>query len=942
MAETTREMVVRLTMDAGGFKKTASEINRQIRNIDSEIKAMGGDPSRSLLEEKLGLQQKAVDNLQKAVEQARQKFVDADTDAKKLLAAKQLSGLETELAKAEAKATALKNQLSAANYIKWGGMITGFGRAMRRMGQKFTMYIGAPLAALGISSFNAFKDYEMALARLKAVLPEAGEEIERLNQAALEMSETIPVSYEEIMAIMTSLAKAGVPVGEIEGMTLALARMSAVTGMTAEEVGTSMVMFMNSMGLPMGNVDQLGAALVRLADESIATEGDIFSMATRMAATGSLAGMSATEVLSLAAAFASMGVNAEAGGTSASKLMKRMQLAAETGQGIEGFADVMGVSAEEFTKMWDSSAADTMLAFFQGLSDMDTSGQQSVLAMLDEMGLTEIRMSNLIALGAKRPDMFQSLMGTGAEGFAENTALIEKAGIIFETTSGQMDMLANTTRNAQADLGENVADTFQPIIDKVGELVKGFGELDEETQTRWVNIGATLVGVGAGATLIGTAAEGVGKIVTFAGKINGGEVRLFSKLIGALGGPAGGWLLAAAGAAGVVAALNSIQSPAEQIINGLKNIVIDLDEESYNTTMAALAEVKAQADALSGETGERNKNISTAVKAGYGTDDMYGTALGYEAMFTQNQISEIAGEYAGRIDELNAAIGAETDKGAQAVLAQQRDALQAEWDAQTQAAKAAYMASVSALVAGMMQSQPEAKAALEQAAKDQSYDILAAMENTIRQVMATDDQATIDALWASFFTPDILNKYFEGQSFESIVPATAVDLLRQELMGSLSTALSAMGGEDSLAYQLHQSILGDPLTRDLFDPTMLNGGALDGIVELLDWKNAGEQAGIDFGDALTPGLSDAITDSIPDVSGAMDSMQTQLVSQAAAMGAAVASAFNNNLNFNLPNATGGGQVNVNVGGATGATGIYQIRRELNNANNRTRRGYGNG
>ena len=941
MAETTREMVVRLTMDAGGFKKTASEINRQIRNIDSEIKAMGGDPSRSLLEEKLGLQQKAVDNLQKAVEQARQKFVDADTDAKKLLAAKQLSGLETELAKAEAKATALKNQLSAANYIKWGGMITGFGRAMRRMGQKFTMYIGAPLAALGISSFNAFKDYEMALARLKAVLPEAGEEIERLNQAALEMSETIPVSYEEIMAIMTSLAKAGVPVGEIEGMTLALARMSAVTGMTAEEVGTSMVMFMNSMGLPMGNVDQLGAALVRLADESIATEGDIFSMATRMAATGSLAGMSATEVLSLAAAFASMGVNAEAGGTSASKLMKRMQLAAETGQGIEGFADVMGVSAEEFTKMWDSSAADTMLAFFQGLSDMDTSGQQSVLAMLDEMGLTEIRMSNLIALGAKRPDMFQSLMGTGAEGFAENTALIEKAGIIFETTSGQMDMLANTTRNAQADLGENVADTFQPIIDKVGELVKGFGELDEETQTRWVNIGATLVGVGAGATLIGTAAEGVGKIVTFAGKINGGEVRLFSKLIGALGGPAGGWLLAAAGAAGVVAALESIKSPSEQIIDGLKNIVIDLDEESYNATMAALAEVKAQADALSGETGEKNRNISTAVKAGYGTDDMYGTALGYEAMFTQNQISEIAGEYAGRIDELNAAIGAETDKGAQAVLAQQRDALQAEWNAQTQAAKAAYMASVSALVAGMMQSQPEAKAALEQAAQD--YDVLAAMENVTSQVMQADynDQAAIDALWASFFTPDILNKYFEGQRFEDIIPSTAVDLLRQELTTSLKTSLEKAGGDESLAYTLLQAILTDPLAAGLYDMT-LTQGALDGLVELLDLKNAAEQAGENFGDVFTPGLSDAITESVPGVSGAMDSMQTQLVSQAAAMGAAVAAAFNSNVNFRLPNAAGGGGgVNVNVNSPT-AVDIYNIRKGLTDASRRAARGYGAG
>ena len=389
----------------------------------------------------------------------------------------------------------------------------------------------------------------------------------------------------------------------------------------------------------------------------------------------------------------------------------------------------------------------------------------------------------------------------------------------------------------------------------------------------------------------------------------------------------------------LVAALESIESPTEKIVNSLTNIPISLDQQSLDATMNSLAAVKAQADALSGETGEKNRNISTAVKAGYGTDDMYGTALGYEAMFTQNQIGEIAGEYAGRIDELNAAIGAETDKGAQAVLAQQRDALQAEWNAQTQAAKASYMASVSALVAGMMQSQPEAKAALEQAAQD--YDVLAAMENVTSQVMQADynDQAAIDALWASFFTPDILNKYFEGQRFEDIIPATAVDLLRQELTTSLKTSLEKAGGDESLAYTLLQAILTDPLAAGLYDMT-LTQGALDGLVELLDFKNAAEQEGANFGDALTPGLSDAITDSIPGVSGAMDSMQTQLVSQAAAMGAAVATAFNNNLNFRLPNATGGG-VNVNVNSPT-AVDIYNIRKGLTDASRRAARGYGAG
>ena len=949
MSETARQMVVRLTMDAGNFTRTAQEINRQIKAIDSEIKNMGDSKgAKTKLEEKLELQKQAVENLKKALESAKSRFNEADTEAKRLMEAKKVAGLESQLIAAEGKAAALNRQLSAANYIRYGSMIKNFGSAMRRMGQYFSMYIGMPLAALGISSFNAFKDYEMALARLQSALPGAEEEVSRLNEAALKMSETIPVSYEEIMAIMTALAKAGVPTEEIDGMTLALARMSAVTGMTAGELSTDMVMFMNSMGLPMGNIDQLGAALVRLADESIATEEGIFSMATRMAATANLTGFSATEVLSLAAAFASMGVEAEAGGSAASKLMKKMQLAAETGDGLEGFAQVMGITGEEFMSGWKQSPADSMLAFFQGLADLDASGEQSVTAWLEEMELNEIRLSNLIALGASNPDMFEGLMGSGKEGFAENTALVEKAGIIFETTSGQMDMLANSTRNAQADLGENVADAFGPLIEKVGEMVKKFGELDETTQTRWVNVTAGIIGAAGVATMFGRVVEGVGGLVGWIGKIKSGEATMATKLLGALAGPAGGWLLAGLGLAGVVAALNSIESPSEKIINNLKNIEIGLDEDSYNATMKAIAEVKAQTDALAGEQGEYNKNVSLAVKAGYGTADMFGTALGYEALLTQNQIGEIAGEYAGRIDELNAAIGAETDKGAQAVLAQQRDALQAEWNAQTQAAKASYMASVSALVAGMMQSQPEAKAALEQAAQD--YDVLAAMENVISQVMATDDQAAIDALWASFFTPTVMDKYFEGQRFEDIIPATAVDLLRQELTTSLKTSLEKAGGDESLAYTLLQSILTDPLAAGLYDAT-LTQGALDGLVELLDFKRAGEEAGKNYSEALTPGLADGIDEAAVPAGEAMDRLQADLVARAAsmgkAMGDAATAAWKSNLGFGMPGmpgAAGSSSVffnadNVNINNGSDA---YNLARIIARQNQRLLRGYGKG
>jgi len=489
--------------------------------------------------------------------------------------------------------------------------------------------------------------------------------------------------------------------------------------------------------------------------------------------------------------------------------------------------------------------------------------------------------------------------------------------------------------NAAADAGENLVDPIQNIMTKITDLLGKFGELDEGTQN-WI------LGIGGGLAVGGPALVGLGNVVSAVGKITtaiGKAKTATGTLQSAISNPALWGVVAGVGAVALlVAAIESIESPTEKIINSLTNIPISLDEDSYNATMAALAEVKAQADALSGETGEKNRNISTAVKRGYGTAEMYGTALGYEATLTQSQIAEIAGRYSDKYDELNAAIGAaKTDADAKRI-ADERDALKANWDAEVAQAKANYMASVSALVSGMMQAQPEAKAALEQAAKD--YDLLVALDNVTRQVMATDDMAAAEALWAGLFTPDIMNKYFEGQRFENLTPATVVEVLRQELITSLKTSLEKAGGDESLAYTLLQSILTDPLAAGLYDAT-LTQGALDGLVELLDFKNAAEQSGINFGNALTPGLSDAITESIPGVSGAMDSMQTQLVSQAAAMGAAVAAAFNNNLKFNLPNATGGGQVNVNVGSPT-AVDIYNIRKGLTDASRRAARGYGAG
>lgn len=991
MAETTREMVVRLTMDAGGFKKTATEIDRQIRNIDKEIKGMGGDPAKSKLEEKLGLQQKAVENLQKAVEDARKKLNDADTDAQKLLAAKQLAGLESQLQTATTQAERLKQQLSAANLIKFGTLASNFGKSMQRMGRTMSLYVSGPLMALGGKAYKTALDFESATVSMQKTIDETDTtKYADIEAAFKSLSETTPVGYTELMELAGQAGALGVSADEVIEFVKSVAMISE----TADDLDASsganvLARFLNVTDQgSFENITRTASAVTALGNNLATTEGEMLAMAQRMASTGELAGMSNEAILALAAGLTSVGINAEAGGSAAGKLMKQMQLAGETGRRamqefseysetagmsardlqlaadsskwveataidlgrtkkevkdmvasmvkLEQFSGVMNVTPAQFIAGWNENAGQSVLDFFIGLNEIETStGEESVLSKLQEMGLTEIRLSNMIAAAAANPDIFVRAMEISNQAYEQNTALAEEAEKRYATAESYQRTQLNRMENAAADAGENLVDPIQNIMTKITDLVGKFGELDEGTQD-WI------LGIGGGLAVGGPALIGLGKVISAVGEITTaiGKARTStSALQAAISSPTLWGVVAGVGAVSLlVAAIESIESPTEKIINSLTNIPISLDEESYNATMAALAEVKAQADALSGETGERNKNISTAVKRGYGTADMYGTALGYEATLTQSRIAEIAGRYSDKYEELNAAIGAaKTDADAKRA-AEERDALKANWDAEVAQAKANYMAQVSALVSGMMQGQPEVKAALEQAAKD--YDLLVALNEVQEKASVALPGEDISDLWAGIFTQDVRDRFFEGKRLDELAAGIAGEDLREALMASMRDALAKAGGEDSFAYTLLETILGDPLTSGMYDQT-LTTGALDGLVELLDYKNAAEQAGTNFGEALTPGLSDAITESIPGVSGAMDAMQEQLVGQAAAMGAAVAAAFNNNLKFNLPNATGGG-VNVNVGSLNNATTIYAIRKGLTDAAKRAARGYGRG
>ena len=867
MAETIREMVVRLSMDAGGFKKTSADIRGQIKNIDKEIKAVGdsSDKTIGLMTEKLAAQKAGIENLKGAVDVAKGNLEKAETAADKLLAAKRLSNLETQLQTATAEAKKLEDKLNAVKLMEFGSLATNFGRTMKRMGRSMSLYVTAPLAALGGKAYKTALDYESATVSMQKTIDETdATKYEDIEASFKEISETAPVAYTELMELAGLAGALGVGADDVVQFVKAIAMISETADdLDAHSGAKALAEFLNITDKgSFKNIDNVSSTITELGNNMNTTEGQITEMALRMAATGTLAGLSQAQILALAASFSSLGIESQAGGSAASKMMKKMQVASEVGAkgykefsdyyaemgldmlsvrelqleaddadwvagmaqnmgktkkeikamissivDLDQFAGTMGVTMGEFGDQWQENPAQSMLDFFKGLSELETKeGEETVLARLDAMGLTEVRLSNLIAGAASNPELFIAAMDMADAAYEQNTATFDEAQKRYATAQSQQDVTMNKMENTAADLGENLVDPIQSVMGKVSDLVGKFGELDEKSQNTVIAIAAGFAVGGPIMAGIGTTVSGIGSIATAAGKMI--ESGTWGKVTGFLSSPVLWGVAAGVGIYLLLDSIGQVEGKAETLLTNLSNIELKLDPEKYAEVLAGIEKVRAESDALSGDKTKGLEGVSQAVKAGYGTSDMYGQALGFEIALSKTNIAQESAKYGAQISDMNAeivelvAVGEDKLAGE---LAQKRDSTQAEWDQKVQEIRLAFTKSLSELYAGM--NTPENKKLLEDAAEE--YDLLAFLESTLTQAMETDDLDAMDGIWKSLFTPAVLENYFNGQKFEELVPFNAVSELRTALIEKLTLTAGTVN-EDGSANTFWQAILGDP------------------------------------------------------------------------------------------------------------------------------------
>lgn len=384
--------------------------------------------------------------------------------------------------------------------------------------------VSSVLAAAGISAalkeikegfdecVQASMDFESAITGVAKTTDLTDEELADMSDAIKAMSTEIPASTTEIAAVAEAAGQLGIQKDALLDFTRVMTRLGTATNMTAEDAATALARFANITGMSADNYDRLGAVIVDLGNNFATTESEITQMGTRLASGGRLAGLTEPQIMALAAAMSSVGIEAEAGGTAMTQTLNAIEKAVATGEdSLQSFADVAGMSADSFAEMWNTDALGALTAFIRGLGNLDEQGESAVL-VLEDLGLTGIRQSNMLKSLALAADQMDSAVQTANTAWDENIALTNEANKRYATTQSKLDMMQNAYNNLKVAVGDAFTPALRDAYDAGTDVLNVLGEFVQENPALVKGV-VTFTGVVGGATVALTAYAAISKVI---------------------------------------------------------------------------------------------------------------------------------------------------------------------------------------------------------------------------------------------------------------------------------------------------------------------------------------------------------------------------------------------------------------------------------------------
>ena len=607
MASNIGDLVATAQLDISPFRTSSAQLKVLLRGLDSQLKIVEnsykgqGNKLNGLKASYLQTGKVLEATQALLVQQARTyqnlkmetgSLNNATGEQKvRLLGAKAaMEATAAKVAELQNKYNALGRELSVFN--RFGKSAINFGNKMKKVGQTLegvgsalNRGVTVPMVAGAGAVVKAAISWESAFAGVKKTNDEVVDSTGRVTYSYQDLESglrglatKLPASHQQIAAVAEAAGQLGIKTENVVSFTKTMIDMGESTNMSAEQAATSLARLANITKLPQDKFSNLGSAIVDLGNNFATTESEITEMALRLAGAGTQIGLTHGDILGLATALSSVGVEAEMGGSAVSKIMVKMQVAAKTGlaqmeqlsaktgmtrrelelmssnnskgfknladsigmttnemngiikssRDLENFGKIAGMSAQEFKQAFEKDAIGAIQKFLQGLGDAEKHGS-SAIEMLNEMGIKEVRLRDSLLRAANAQDLFKNAVARGNKAFNENTALTNEANKRYETTASKLKILRNELVETAIKFGGPLLDAIrngvkagEPYLKMLSQMADDFNSLDKAQQQNIIKWGLIIAAVGPALSLFGKASKVIGSTSIGIGRFSRG------------------------------------------------------------------------------------------------------------------------------------------------------------------------------------------------------------------------------------------------------------------------------------------------------------------------------------------------------------------------------------------------------------------------------------
>ena len=533
-------MVIQLGLDSTKMTDSLTKARNQLKTFEQQVKAQnglasfyqkGGQAAQAYQKQQLTLN-KAIETQSQLLKKLKASY-DEEVAANGAMSkkAQRLAGqIEIGNGKLAQYAGQLQNvakqaYLASSRLNVFGEKAYNFGSKLQVAGGIFDNISNstrglsvAVLGGMGLATKAAI-EFEDALAGVKKTVNPTETELSNLSAEIREMAKELPASTTKIANVAEAAGQLGIKKENIMEFTRTMIDMGVATNLTSTDAATTLAKFQNITQMSQRDFGKLGSVVVHLGNNMATTEQDITDMGLRLASTGKLVGLTEAQIMALAATLSSTGMEAEAGGSSISRVMQKMNTAvADNGDRLKDYAAVSGLAAEEFAAKWKTKPTEAIMAFLAGLRRIKQEGGD-VTGTLKSLKINSIREIDSLQRLAGANNLLAESLGYAEKAWSGQNRLTQEASTRYETMKSKVQIVKNKINDAAITLGgpmlEALADTIdagEPVIQHLAGMAEAFSKMDKSSQQSILKWGLLAVSISPVSKLFGSTLNTVGAL----------------------------------------------------------------------------------------------------------------------------------------------------------------------------------------------------------------------------------------------------------------------------------------------------------------------------------------------------------------------------------------------------------------------------------------------